>query len=475
MFYYLLLTILFCFLTASGVNAQIASEKDLDADGFPGVQNISKLRVPPQVVHSTGDLLAISWTPTNSPVYQIDSVTGSGFQIGLSGIGRLNSMARDGSGVIYSVGGESITEEDKLVIIDPVSGAATQIATIDLGKGIPSIRGLAWSPQEELFGIQSGFTVSNPEDSLYSIDVTTGLGTFVGYTGFTGIQGLAFSPSGELFAWDTGEGLLLIDKTTGVATDVNPLVGGDCEIQTIDFLPDGTLLGARHALFSIDLATGECTGLGSGGYTDVRGMIVLEPNDPVPVELTSFTISVVEKRVILEWQTQTETNNFGFDIERMEASNWATIAFVKGQGTTTQPRHYKYLDPLPDDLLNITTRSYRLKQIDTDGSFEYSHVIEVNLALPKTAQLLQNYPNPFNPQTTIAFILPESAPVEIAIFNTRAERVRLLLSSFKEAGSHLVFWSGKNDSGRAVASGIYFYTLSAHGETLFTRQMTLVR
>lgn len=193
--------------------------------------------------------------------------------------------------------------------------------------------------------------------------------------------------------------------------------------------------------------------------------------NPLPVELVSFEARVSQGHVVLRWRTATELNNYGFEVHRFNAGDWDVVGFVPGHGTTTAMRQYEFIDT----DVTAARQQYRLKQIDTDGTFSFSPTIEVEIMLPKKFELRQNYPNPFNPQTTIAFILPESAPAEIAIFNARAERVRLLLSSFKEEGSHLVFWNGKNDSGRAVASGIYFYTLSAHGETLFTRQMTLVR
>ncbi len=123
----------------------------------------------------------------------------------------------------------------------------------------------------------------------------------------------------------------------------------------------------------------------------------------VPVELLSFSSSVVDNNVILNWVTATETNNSGFQIERRETKNeksaeWKSIEFVNGNGTTTEPQTYSY----KDENLSAGKYQYRLKQIDFDGTFEYSNTIEVEINPPAKFSLEQNYPNPFNPSTKIS-------------------------------------------------------------------------
>jgi hypothetical protein len=116
-----------------------------------------------------------------------------------------------------------------------------------------------------------------------------------------------------------------------------------------------------------------------------------------------------------------------------------------------------------------------LKQIDTDGSFSFSGELLVELSQPATFALAQNYPNPFNPETFIRYQLAESGKVELAIFNVRGERVRTLIHEDKPAGYYLVRWDGKNDAGKTLSSGTYFYMLNIDGKTLFSKQMLLIK
>lgn len=137
--------------------------------------------------------------------------------------------------------------------------------------------------------------------------------------------------------------------------------------------------------------------------------IDLVVNPPLPVELSSFSAVILDGGIKLKWRTETEVSNYGFEIERLrdprinEFQDWVTVAFVPGNGNSNSPKEYSFIDN------NISTGkySYRLKQIDTDGEFEYSKVIEININSPNCFELSQNYPNPFNPVTTIRFSLPE--------------------------------------------------------------------
>jgi hypothetical protein len=178
----------------------------------------------------------------------------------------------------------------------------------------------------------------------------------------------------------------------------------------------------------------------------------------VPVELTSFTASVGNDEVLLNWVTATETNNQGFEIERASTTSnstgWTRIGFVKGNGTSTESHSYLYNDDISS--LNATSLSYRLKQIDFNGEYEYSDVVEVNNLAPTDYVLEQNYPNPFNPSTTIKFGLPEKSDVVITIYNSLGAEVATLFNEVREAGSYEIEFNANNFS-----SGIYYYKIEA--------------
>ena len=186
----------------------------------------------------------------------------------------------------------------------------------------------------------------------------------------------------------------------------------------------------------------------------------------VPVEFAAFTAAVVRSDVSLVWITATETNNFGFDIQRklVESDVWAKIDFVEGNGTTTTPVRYEYTD----ESLPAGTYNYRLKQIDTDGSYEFSPIITVEVGVPGTFALNQNYPNPFNPSTTInyqisAAVLNNASATEttLTIFNILGAQVLTLVNEEQMPGFYSVVWNGKDSVGLQVPSGVYIYQLTA--------------
>ena len=172
----------------------------------------------------------------------------------------------------------------------------------------------------------------------------------------------------------------------------------------------------------------------------------------VPVELSSFNASVVDGIVELSWITATETNNNGFEIQRSNGSDFESIDFVDGNGTTTEPNAYSY----SDKSLSVGTYIYRLKQIDFDGTFSYSKTIEVEIAAPSSFALEQNFPNPFNPSTTIKFSIPVEADVKLNVYNTLGQEVAEVLNARLTEGYH----EAEFDAG-LLTSGIYFYRLEA--------------
>jgi len=197
-----------------------------------------------------------------------------------------------------------------------------------------------------------------------------------------------------------------------------------------------------------------------------------EVTTPIPVELTSFTASTVNGKVLVSWQTATEINNAGFSLEKSKDNiSYKEIAFIHGHGTTTYKSDYSYTD-------NSTLSGkyyYRLRQVDLDGSFEYSDIVEVDVNIPIKFLLDQNYPNPFNPSTTIRFALPTKAKVNIRLYNTLGQEVANILSSEQlDAGIHETIFNASNFS-----SGVYFYRLEAKGEDgsnfAKTKRMLLIK
>jgi hypothetical protein len=186
----------------------------------------------------------------------------------------------------------------------------------------------------------------------------------------------------------------------------------------------------------------------------------------VPVELTSFTATANGKEVILNWSTATELNNQGFEIERSENNiSFYKIGFVPGFGTTTELKSYSY----SDQSVNSGTYYYRLKQVDYDGSYEYSDLVEVEITSLTEFALEQNYPNPFNPSTTIGFGIQNKSNVKITILNAIGEEVAIVLNEESEAGFHQVEFNAIG-----LPSGVYFYRLQA-GDFIQTKKMVLMK
>jgi hypothetical protein len=190
----------------------------------------------------------------------------------------------------------------------------------------------------------------------------------------------------------------------------------------------------------------------------------------IPVEMASFNANVYGNHVKLSWMTITEKNNYGFDIERMQSRTegqykWQKIGFVEGSGTTTEPQNYWF----EDDNISHGNYSYRLKQIDLDGSSSYSKIIEVDIATLNTFSLEQNYPNPFNPSTVIGYRLPVNSDVTLKVFDLLGREVATLVDEFKPAGKYEVEFNGKD-----LSSGIYFYTIQA-GSFTKTEKMILLK
>ena len=194
------------------------------------------------------------------------------------------------------------------------------------------------------------------------------------------------------------------------------------------------------------------------GWVSGDDQLILHNTSGVPVELVSFSAVQHENRILLTWITATETNNFGFAIERKISDKWEEIGFVEGVGTTTEMQYYSFEDNILELVVNDKI-IYRLKQFDLDGTYYFSDEIEVKIVQLTNYFLYQNFPNPFNPTTTISFDLPVNSYVKLKILNSIGEQVTKLADGEYAAGTHQVNFNARN-----LSSGLYIYRIQAVGE-----------
>lgn len=264
------------------------------------------------------------------------------------------------------------------------------------------------------------------------------------------------------------------------------LIGGDLYKLTLDFNPSGSGFLAGQYAFQIQnlsnsamskVTTGnllrdsiKSIGFGNGNVDTLKNLIwddivlTSDPATPLPVELESFTAEIAGNQVYLKWKTVTEVDNYGFEIQRQasflsdpqgeKSGKWETAGFVAGHGNTNIPQNYSFTDILTSGINQ--TLSYRLKQIDTDGSYTFSETVTVNYSPLNDFRLEQNYPNPFNPATTISYSIGEDSRVSIKVFNLLGQQVAQLVDEIKPAGSYDLIFDAEG-----LPGGVYLYSIKA--------------
>jgi len=279
----------------------------------------------------------------------------------------------------------------------------------------------------------------------------------------------AFDNMDIFFKWSSDGGVTWQDS---INLSDNPETSSRPRICTMPFV---TLQGVAWLEFTVvwyDYSTGDAEILARKGKHFI-----------IPVELTSFTSEVTGNDVLLKWATASETNNKGFEVQRsrndgrwktedgkfirqsVNEDEWDVIGFVEGKGTTTEEQKYSFTD----NNLMPGNYSYRLKQIDFDGTFEYSEIIEADILSPDEFYLAQNYPNPFNPATTISFEVGHPTFVTLKVYDMLGNEVATLVDEYKPAGKYKVDFSAES-----LASGVYYYELKAD-ENSFVKKMILLR
>ena len=292
-------------------------------------------------------------------------------------------------------------------------------------------------------------TICYSRGKVSASETSTGVGGLIGYNP---------EYSSSYCFWDTA--------TSGQATSGS----GDIPESTTAMKTQSTYTGWDFT------NTWIMNGTVNNGYPYLRGA----GDFPLPVQATDFAATPHVNSVTLRWTTQTEVNNYGFDIERKAISGqlsavsqtssntqWISVGFVKGAGTNADPRQYSFVDrDLP-----AATYAYRLKQVDQDGSFKFSREVNVEVGnAPRVFTLSQNYPNPFNPTTTIEFTLEHDGRVTLRVYDILGREVVTLLNENRGAGEYqkVVF-----DASR-LSSGVYYVVLRS-GSKQRSEKMVLLK
>ena len=292
----------------------------------------------------------------------------------------------------------------------------------------------------------SSWNFNQPTDILYSHDY---LGNVEGASGL---------------GWNRNDASISGSMNLSTTLDDNATINGTQTLKTTTgsfAIDNGTDAGATLT---------DQRGAARNGITDIGSYEWWSDDGELPVELTTFSASITNNKVTLNWHTAIEVNNHGFDIERSpvndQSSVWNKIGFVAGSGNSNSTKSYSY----KDTNVSIGKYSYRLKQIDNDGQFEYSKTIEVDLnSIPTEFLLEQNYPNPFNPTTNISYALPCSGLVQIKVFNLLGKEIATLINEEKKAGTYKINWNAAN-----LPSGVYLYRIQA-GSFIQTKKMILLK
>jgi hypothetical protein len=202
---------------------------------------------------------------------------------------------------------------------------------------------------------------------------------------------------------------------------------------------------------------------------------VVSGGGTLPVEIVSFTAAAKRNTVDLAWNTATEIDNYGFEVQRLLAATekaqssagavWEKVGFVEGHGTTNAPQSYKFVDNSASGKV-----SYRLKQIERDGKFVFSNQVEANVSAPLVYAMVQNYPNPFNPSTTISFTVPANGRVTLKVYNIVGQEVAMLFDGLAEAGKY----NQVQFNASGLASGTYFSRLDYDGK-IQVKKMQLLK
>ena len=389
-----------------------------------------------------------------SNFYQIDPSTGTATFIGPIGFDRVGALdAHPVTGVLYGTGvrpstvtSGSIGPEGTpgpvpvLITIDPATGAGTEVGPTGMSAQITD---LSFRPSDNtLFAFDAA---NSPQHKLFRVDITTGLATLVGSTGFslTTGNGMEFSKSGVLYHGDDNS-FNTLDPSTGAGTALHSppnYPGGTNRPSAFDFDPVTGVLYAEYK----NLGSGSGDFLGT--YDPVSGSGTIIGTTEPGLDAIAFASSA---SVRIDWPSPHEFTSSEKGPWRVEVS----VAFK--DPTNPEPHARQGNNRATDDFVVVNH--------PLTGSDE-----------PLLTELrLMNSPNPFEGSTHILFDLPRANHAELEVYDLGGRLVKRLLSRSLPAGSHSAIWNGADESGRSAPAGVYLYRLRVGGLKL-TRRMVLMK
>jgi hypothetical protein len=297
-------------------------------------------------------------------------------------------------------------------------------------------------------------------------------GTF-GFTGTLILDGQ--NNAGAVFIFQTATTLITAANSSitlingAVWTNVFWQVGSSATLGASSIL-EGTILA--HTSITVNNSAIVHGHLFAGAIAS-SGALTIDNGTAFPVELTTFSASLQNRSVELTWATATEVDNYGFVVQRSQASkdqvqnySWTKVGFIKGAGYSNAPKNYSYTD----NSIAYGNYVYRLKQIDNSGEYKYSDMVEVSAGqIPKGFLLEQNYPNPFNPSTQIQFGVSKNTHATVTLYNVIGEKVATLFNGSVEADKmYNISVNGSN-----LAGGVYFYKLDADRRSEIKKMLLL--
>ena len=440
---------LFCFTGANTSNTS-SNVNTITTRAVVTINNAGTVTLATTYTGTSGNQTRCATTVDNTNWYIGDQ---GGFytnnSTGASPTGNIRSVKSFG-GIVYG-----FTASASLPPVGTISTASggTYTALPGLANGASS--------RQDFYLISSGSNGST-FDVLYVLDATSvTAGTIFKYSLVSG----SWTANGSYTTSFGGFGLSSEKSGTGATLYVTTGTGASVANSVIKLTDDA----GYNA--TINITTGNNVTLFTAATgTIIKGIAFAPALTPTPVVLTSFTAVTQKVSAQLKWNTATEVNNFGFEIERRTINSqqsaigsWQKIGFVAGAGTSNSSHDYLY----SDNTVAAGSFAYRLKQIDMNGSFKYSQETQVTIEAPKVFSLNQNYPNPFNPSTTIEFTIPSDGKVTLKVFDLLGRQVATLFDGMTNSGEiqRVVF------DASMFPSGVYFARLDFGGKQLLKRMV----